>query len=143
MTAENSRAGRVKCGHPHLADFGSVQVAQQFRHSLFHLVGGFVGEGDGKNPIVRHPPLADEMGDPAGNHTGLARPSPRHHEQRPFAVRHSFKLARVEVGEQVRHRASGALGCEAGDKAFFQCNAEVLHGWEFGCAARNSQGEAW
>ena len=85
---------------------------------------------------MRHPLLADEIGDPTGNHTGLARPSPRHHEQRPFAVGDSFKLARVEVGEQVRHRASGTLGSKGGSyvgsKAFFQCNAEVLHGWQFG-----------
>ena len=87
-----------------------------------------------------YPSLADEIGDPAGNHTGLARPSPRHHEQGTLAVRHSLELARVEVGEQVRHRAGGALGCEAGDKAFFQCNAEVLHGWEFGLHGKEFAG---
>ena len=82
-----------------------ISVTQQLRHSLFHFVGGFVGECDSQNPIVRHLHFADEIGDAPSNHTSLARPSPRHHEQRPFAVRHSFKLARVEVSKQTRrHR---------------------------------------
>ena len=68
VPAEDPDAGRVERRHPHLLG----HRADQRLDPLAHLVGRLVGEGDGEDLERRDALLADEIGDPVGEHAGLA-----------------------------------------------------------------------
>ena len=75
--------------------------AHQRDHPLAHLGGGLVGERDGQ-----HLPDADvaggqQVGDPTGQHRGLARSGAGHDEQRRALVQHRLALLRVEAFEKL------------------------------------------
>ena len=40
------------------------------------------------------------MGDPIGEHPGLARAGPRHYQDRPLGSRYRLSLRRIELSEQ-------------------------------------------
>ena len=56
-----------------------------------------------------HAALPEQVGDPAGQHPGLARSGARHHQQRATGVGDGFALGRVEVVEQIGLPAGSGL----------------------------------
>ena len=55
------------------------------------------------------PSSLDEVGDAVGEHPGLARAGPGHHQQRPLAVGDRLELGRVEALEQVGMVVAGMV----------------------------------
>jgi len=53
---------------------------QQMLHPVFHFPGGLVGEGDGHNIEQAHAHGLGEVGDPVGEHPGLARSRSGQHQ---------------------------------------------------------------
>ncbi len=87
---------RVEGGNPHLVGDGTDQRLD----ALLHLVGCLVGEGD-RQDLERRLPLLDRIGDSAGEHSGLARARPGHHQERAAGMHHSVELGGVESVEDV------------------------------------------
>ena len=76
---EDAHAGGVEGGDPHLLRHRSDQAAD----ALLHLPRGLVGEGDGQDLERGDVVGLDEVGDAVGQHPGLARTGPGHHQQGP------------------------------------------------------------
>ena len=55
----------MKRGHPH----SFCDRAHQVCYSILHLLGGFVGEGNGKDPERTDVVLLDEVGDAVGENS--------------------------------------------------------------------------
>ena len=68
--------------------------------ALAHLGGGLVGEGDGEDLAGLHAAGGQQVGDPVGEHPGLARARPGDDEQRAALVQDRLALLRVEPLEQ-------------------------------------------
>ena len=97
----------MKGGDPHRADHATDETP----HPLAHLVGRLVGEGDGEDGVGWDLEVADQVGDPMGQHPRLARPGSRHDQQRPVGGGDGLALARVEPFEE---RRVGGLPVETG-----------------------------
>src|SRR5690554_3550437 len=65
-------------------------------HSLFHLAGGLVGEGNGGNMAPRNAKVLDQIGNFSGYYAGFATASTGQDKQGAICVAHSFILSRVE-----------------------------------------------
>ena len=74
--------------------------AHQLADPLLHLVGGLVGEGDRQDRVGRHLEVADQMGDPVGEHPGLARTGPGDHQHRPVGGGDRLALGGIEIVEE-------------------------------------------
>ena len=70
---------------------------------LAHLGGGLVRERDGQDLAGSGVAGGQQVGDPAGEHPGLARPGAGDDQQRAAAVLDGLALRRVEVGDEVHH----------------------------------------
>jgi len=94
--AQHPRAGSMESQHPHAAR----AAAQQQLDALAHLLGRLVRERD-REQLVR-PRLAavDQVGDPVGEHAGLATAGAGEDQQRAVNVRDGLALRWVEALEQ-------------------------------------------
>ncbi len=92
---EDPYARRVEGGDPHPLGAGT----DQFGHPLAHLVGRLVGEGDGQDLPWCCIPGGDQVGDPPGQHPGLAGAGTGHDEQGTAPVEHRLALG---VGEPLQ-----------------------------------------
>ena len=88
---------RVEGGDPH----GSRPGPDHVGHPLAHLSGGLVGERDGQDFTGVGTTGGQQIGDPAGQHPGLARPGPGHHQQRSPAMLDGGPLLRVQPAQQL------------------------------------------
>ena len=96
----------------------SATGADEADQALAHLVGGLVGEGDGEDLPRGGVAGGDEMGDAVGEHPRLARPRPRHHQQRGAPVDDGAALGAVQALEQLvglrgGRRSSAAVAAPA------------------------------
>jgi hypothetical protein len=66
-------------------------------HSLPHLAGSLVGEGDGQDLVRAHLAALDEVGQTVRQDAGLPGPGPRKHEQRTGRMEDGLSLRLVEV----------------------------------------------
>ncbi len=96
LPAQDPHAGRVEGHHPHGSRLRPGQRGDPGRH----LAGRLVGERDREDLRRRGVPLLEQVGDPVGEHPGLARPRAGHDEQRAAVVHHGGALLRVESFEQ-------------------------------------------
>ena len=96
---EDAHAGRVEGGHPHPRRPGPDQLG----HPRAHLVGRLVGEGDGQDLPGLGVAGGDQVGDPPGEHPGLARSGPGHDEQRAAPVDHRGPLGPGQPLDQLVH----------------------------------------
>ena len=71
--------------------------AYYFVHSLPHLTGGAVGEGDGKYLIRLVDPLGDGIGDLAGYRAGLSRARTGKDQQVVVEVEYGRTLFLIQV----------------------------------------------
>ena len=72
----------------------------QHARAIAHLPRGLVGERDGED-LVRLGRLGGhQVGDPMGQHPGLARAGSGQDQQRPLIVGHGLALGLVEAGEK-------------------------------------------
>ena len=121
LRPQDPDAGGVEGGDPHQLG----PVADQVHHPASHLRGRLVGEGDGQDRTRMHPPLADQIRDPPGQHPGLARAGPRHDQDRSALVQHRLALRRVQPLQQLlgsrpggsRRRRRAPPGAYAGPRA--------------------------
>ena len=74
-----------------------------------HLAGRLVGEGDGQDLVRRHVPRGQQVGDPVGEHPGLARARAGHDKQRAALVHDGSALLRIESVEKGIYREGGHL----------------------------------
>jgi hypothetical protein len=96
LGAQDAHTRRVERGHPHQPR----PRADQLGHPLLHLTGGLVGERDRDDLAGVHVALAQQVGDPMRQHTGLARPGTGDDQQRRPGMRDGVTLRSVEPGEQ-------------------------------------------
>ena len=96
VAAQHPHAGAVERGHPHALGHRPDQAA----HPLPHLGGRLVGEGDGQDVERRQTVAVDEVGDAVGQHPGLARSGPGHHQQGAADVGDGVALGRVQALQQ-------------------------------------------
>lgn len=99
LAAQDPDARRVEGGHPH----GAGPAADDRLDPLAHLGGRLVGEGDRHDLAGLHVAGGEQVGDPLGEHAGLARPRARHDEQRRSLVQHpsrccGLRPARIASG---------------------------------------------
>ena len=97
VTAQDPQAGGVEGRDPHLLAPGPHQLADP----VAHLPRGLVGERDGQHAPRRRVAGGQEVGDPSGQHAGLARTGPGHHQQRPTPVLHRGALGQGQVVHQL------------------------------------------
>ena len=83
-------------------DVPAGRLADERDDPLAQLAGGPVREGDGEDLPGRHAADADELGDPMGEHAGLARAGPGEDEERAVGRGDRARLLRVEVGRDPR-----------------------------------------
>ena len=91
LAAQDSNAGRVKGLDPHA--FGAF--AKQVAHTLAHLRGCLVGEGDGKNLAWPGFFVGEQVGYAVSQNPGLARTGTGHNQQGWSAVLNGSALLRV------------------------------------------------
>ena len=94
--AEHPRAGRVEGHHPHRPG----AIADKLLDPLAHLLRGLVREGDGQDLARPRLPRAHEMGDPVGEHAGLARPRSGQDQQGAISVQDGVALGLVQPLQQ-------------------------------------------
>ena len=94
--AQHARAGRVEGHHPH----GAGGAADEQLDALAHLLRGLVGERDRQDLVRARLARAQQVGDPVGQHAGLARAGAGQDQQRPLAVRDRVALRLVEALQQ-------------------------------------------
>ena len=97
LAAEDPAAGGVEGHHP----AGARGRADEVLDALPHLGGGLVREGDREDLGRLRADRGEQVGDPAREHAGLARPRSRDHEHRPLGREDGLPLGRIEV-RQVR-----------------------------------------
>ncbi len=97
VTAQDPQAGGVEGRDPHLLAPGPHQLGDP----VAHLPGGLVGEGDGQHTPRRRVAGGQEVGDPSGQHAGLPRTGPGHHQQRTPPVLHRGALGQGQVVDQL------------------------------------------
>ncbi|GAB3863819.1 hypothetical protein GCM10027610_111160 [Dactylosporangium cerinum] len=103
---QDAHARRVERRHPHQPGATADEVGD----ALLHLAGGLVGEGDRDDLTGVHGTGREQIGDPAGQHLGLARAGAGDDEQRGTLVGHGVTLRTVEPVEQrLRIAAAGRL----------------------------------
>ena len=104
VAAQDAHAGRVERRHPHTLRHRPNEGAD----AVAHLAGGLVGEGDGQDLERRQAVMVDQVGDAMGEHAGLARPRPGHHQKRSAGMGDRLVLGRVQVlqNRRLRHRGS-------------------------------------
>ncbi|GHJ05896.1 hypothetical protein TPA0907_02630 [Micromonospora humidisoli] len=78
LGAQNAHAGGVERRHPHQPGARTDQVG----HPLLHLPGGLVGKSDRDDLAGVDVPRGEQVGDPVGEHPGLAGAGPGHDQQR-------------------------------------------------------------
>ena len=69
FAAQDFATNRVKSAQPNAISI----CAQNFGHTVAHLAGGFVGEGDGEDVPGGDVHDAYQVGDAIGQHTGFSR----------------------------------------------------------------------
>ena len=102
MGAQDASADGVKGAEPrHALD----RLAQHLAEPQLHLSRRLVGEGDGEDFAGPGPALAEDVGDAAGQHAGLAGAGARQYQDRPVQRFHRLALLGIEAGEILRGRS--------------------------------------
>ena len=131
--AQDPDAGRVERQQPH----GPSPRPGERRGPGRHLPRRLVGERDGQDLGGRDAPLGQQVGDPVGQHAGLARAGPGHDEQRAALVHDGSALLRVQpVQEGINGRRGHPPSVGAGTDAGAQERAA-------GAATRPARASAW
>ncbi len=105
LPAQDAHAGGVERHDPHRPGLGPDQLG----HPGGHLTGGLVGKGDGQDLARQHVPLGEQVGDPVGQHPGLARAGAGHDQQRAAGVDDGRPLLRIEPVQKSFSSRSGHL----------------------------------
>ena len=87
-----------------------VRHAQKHLGPLSHLSRRLVRERHGSDPTRVHSALANEPGDPIGDHAGLPGAGPRQHQLGASFVGHGFELLWVQRLFPVDGRRPGRKG---------------------------------
>ncbi len=108
MEAQDAAADGMEGAEPwHAFD----RLAQHLAKPQLHLARGLVGEGDGEDFAGPRAARAEDMGDPAGQHPGLAGAGAGQHQNRAIQRFHRFALLGIEAREILRgRRRPGARG---------------------------------
>ena len=87
---------------------------------LAHLARGLVGEGDGQQLPRPRPAGGEDVGQPRGQHPGLAGAGAGQHQHRPVDRLHGLALLRIQAREVVgAMRAWSVNAGEVGDAGLF------------------------
>ncbi len=98
LGAQDPDAHRVERAHPH----HPRPRPDQRGHPVPHLAGRLVGERDGEDLTGLDVPMSEQVGDPVGQHPGLARAGPGHDQHWRSGVLDRGPLLRVEPVQQRR-----------------------------------------
>ncbi len=102
VLAQDAREDRVEGSH---ADVAAAALGDHLRDALAHLLGGFVGEGEGQDVPGLHA-LLDHVGDAGGEHAGLARSGACDDERRHVVVLHGGTLGGIQPLQYLRFHRS-------------------------------------
>ena len=140
VATEHARRERVERAHRDV----SPALPDEREDPLAHLVGGLVGEGDGKDVPRPHATDADEVRDPVGEHARLAAARSGEDQQRPVRGGDGACLLRVEArddlsGELIRAAAAGfsgrgSLAAESGPAVAARCPNQAASSASLGCS---------
>ena len=97
LSAQESRAQRVKGGNPHLA----AVDAQQGLDASAHFLGGLVRERDGEDSVGLGQTLADEIRNAVSDDASLPRTGAGENQQRTVGLEDGGLLLGVERGEEI------------------------------------------
>ena len=100
LHGQKPRAETVEGEQPHAAF-----PAGQLLHPLLHLLGSLVGEGQRQDMIGSHALFRDEVGDPHGQHPGLAAAGAGQYQQGAFRTGDRFPLGRIQFRQIYFHTA--------------------------------------
>jgi len=96
MAAQDAPADRMEGAEPgHALD----RLAQHLAEPKLHLARRLVGEGDRENFAGTGAALAQDVGDPAGQHPGLAGAGARQYQDRAVQRFHRRALLGIEAGK--------------------------------------------
>ena len=104
---QNARTGGVKCAHP----VARERHAQLRADALAHLLGCFVGEGDGHH-AMRGCAVLHKMRHALREHGRLARARPGQHEHRASGRGDSAQLLRVQTTACFHRRRASILAAQ-------------------------------
>ena len=85
-------------------------LADDLADAVLHLARRLVGEGDGEDLAGPGAAEAEDVGDPHGEHAGLAGAGAGQHQHRAVERLHRLALLRVEPGEIGRAAACSGAG---------------------------------
>ncbi len=97
VIAQQPGANGVESADPHIPP----HVPQEAGNALFHLIGGFVGEGDAEDVGGRDIAAANQIGGAVGKNPGLATSRAGKDEQRPVTMKDGLPLAFVQTTEYI------------------------------------------
>ena len=103
LAAQHPPAGGVEGEDPG----GARLPAEHPLEPLAHLAGRLVRERDREDLVRLRAVRADQVGDPMGQHAGLARAGSGDDEQRAVDVQDGFALGRIQAGEEIIVRCDG------------------------------------
>ena len=93
-----------------------TDAPDQLPDPLAHLRRRLVGEGDREDLPRPGGAGGEQVGDPVGEHAGLAGAGPGQHQQGPLAVHDRLALGRVESRQQPLDAVGAGLGGRAGGR---------------------------
>ena len=106
LGAQDPHAHRVERRHPHRS---RARRPDQVGDPLLHLAGGLVREGDREDLPRLRAAGGQQVGDPPGQHPGLAGAGAGDHQQRRTAVLDGRPLRAVEALEQFLGALAGRV----------------------------------
>ena len=110
VEAQDAAADRVEGAEPRHALHG---LAEHLAEPQLHLARGLVGEGHRQDFLRARPALAQDVGDPRGQHAGLAGAGAGQHQNRSVQRLDRFALFRIEPVADIagRPRPAHARRC--------------------------------
>lgn len=88
----------MKSRDPHVGGRREPQRKKMVIDALTHLLGRFIGEGDGKKLLRWDEPLSQKKNDASGEHASLSRASSCNHQKGFVCGGDGISLSRIKVG---------------------------------------------
>ena len=97
FAAQDPRGQGMKGAHP----LGNVPLAEHAVDPVLHLRGRLIGKRDGQDVVGINAQLFDEVGDPVGQHPGLAASRAGQYQQRPVGIGRGLYLSGIQFASEV------------------------------------------
>ena len=92
IPAQDPHTGRMKCTDPDALR----TISHDLIYTFPHLSGRLIGKCNSQNIPRIHPAFIDQMSDPIGEHSRLARSGTRQDQKRSIHMQHRFLLLSIQ-----------------------------------------------